>query len=640
MRRTVLTSFVLAQAFLQLVSIAQPGNGSDHGNPVSLTVARAAPPPATTLPIGQLVHDGPATPEQLSLLIPVTGKLPTTAIATLRYKPSLSTNWIDGHPLHRIRPDFTLKTGAPVAVIDAFAWPIIGLLPGTSYDVEVTVTSGAVTVKRTNQFITRSLPGDAGAPTEGKRINSAYSTSQIQAILDGMNPGDVIEFADGTYDLLAELVLNRSGQPGNPIYIRGQSRNGVVLKRATRVFHIWTAKDIIIENLTIQGSGVDSGLAASSVGIEFLDNAVPQERITVRHVILTGIDQGIIASGETQGLLVYDNTLLGNNGWNQDEYANNGSGTPGPGDGIPDIEQNVFWHDDGILLPGLGNVAFNNTLHGFGDAMAVCSHTDRSVALAECRGIHYYRNDILMTGDDGTEGDYAFRNITFYDNRLHNTMTFVSLDPLYGGPYVAARNISINVGRSPYKFNNTNTGHFIYNNTVIRTNGNEGGWGWAQPKNGPLRAWGYQNNILIYQGTGNLMAMSSTGQTPIDFSHNCFYPADRQVWWTNSGGNFSNLLAAYNGLPATTPVFSGLTKRHASDLGCEANPFATPIDLGTNFRTELAPNYIPELSLTTVARHSGVKIANITDGSQDPNLPDRGAIITGISTPQWGDRTP
>src|SRR5215475_7257414 len=34
---------------------------------------------AWALPLGALVHDGPATPEQISLLLPVTGTLPPTA---------------------------------------------------------------------------------------------------------------------------------------------------------------------------------------------------------------------------------------------------------------------------------------------------------------------------------------------------------------------------------------------------------------------------------------------------------------------------------------------------------------------------------------------------------------------------------
>src|SRR5207249_5416083 len=75
-----------------------------------------------TLPLGALVQDGPATPEQISLLLPVTGSLPQTATASVRYKPSSTSSWITGHPLYRIQPLYS-ETPAVGSVPDAFAWP-------------------------------------------------------------------------------------------------------------------------------------------------------------------------------------------------------------------------------------------------------------------------------------------------------------------------------------------------------------------------------------------------------------------------------------------------------------------------------------------------------------------------------------
>src|SRR5215471_5892586 len=118
-----------------------------------------------SLPIGALVHDGPATPEQISLFLPVTGSLPQTATASVRYKPSSSASWTTGHPLFRIQPSFSASPDVG-SVPDAFAWPIIDLVPGTSYDVEVSVTSGSTTDIRTASFTTRALPGSAGAPNK------------------------------------------------------------------------------------------------------------------------------------------------------------------------------------------------------------------------------------------------------------------------------------------------------------------------------------------------------------------------------------------------------------------------------------------------------------------------------------------
>ena len=585
---------------------------------IALAVFGAAPSTATTrgtLPLGALVHDGPATPEQLSLIVPVTGALPTTATANLRYRASGTGTWLAGHPLHRIRSAFAEVPGAG-SVPDAFAWPIIDLTPGTAYDVEVTVVSGAVTDVLAGSFTTRALPVGAGAPN--KHIAAGATLATIQAVMNALNPGDVIELANGTYNLTGNIQLTRSGSIGSPIHIRGASRDGVVLSRtaAGRVFQVLAANHVIIENLSIQGTGVDSGTDASSVGIEFWNGAPSQTRITVRNVTMRGVDIAIKAYGEISEFIAYDNSFFGNNTWTQAL-----------------ITTNATWNDDGICLPGFGNVAFNNTLRGFGDSFAY------TVDGAEAVGVHFYRNDIRSTGDDAIEGDYAHRNLSFYDNRVHNSATLLSLDPLYGGPLLAARNISINTQRSPFKFNSTNTGQFIYNNTIVRTTGNGAhqSWGWVQFNNGPQRAWGYRNNELVYQGTGDLLAIEAGSNDPIDFTHNSWFP-DGDVWWSSSGGSYSNLAMAYAGLPLTTPVFGSAPRRHEQDNITTVNPWTTNVALAADFLTEVTATYLPTPAMATAIRNTGVAIAGITDGFSGV-APDRGAIIGGRMPVAYGDRS-
>jgi hypothetical protein len=567
-----------------------------------------------------LLHDGPATPEQLSFFIP--GSFPAGATATVRYRKVGSPTWIVGHPLHRIRPEFA---DSRMTVEDGFAWPIIGLTPGTSYEVEVTITHGAQSTVDTGVMTTRVLPAAAGAPT--KRISAGATSAQIQAILDNVVPGDVVQISVGKYSV-DNLLLRRSGTVSQPIHVRGESRGKVVLRDGTgAIMHLLDASDLVVENLTLEGSGVDSGIAASSKGVTF-DNSYIPERVTIRNTTITGVDRGIDVAGETIQVLVYNNTLIGNNQWDQDFYPYNGKGPPGSGDGKLDVDQNVFWNDDGIRITGQGNAAFNNTLSGFGDALAV-ENGYKSI------GVHFYRNDILMTGDDAIEGDYGYRNITFYDNRVHNAMTLVSIDPIWGGPFLAARNIGINIGRGPYKLIKNNTGHFFYNNTVVRTHNPKLLWGWKIYADGDQRAWGYRNNILIYRGGGNLLAMDAGGQDPIDFTHNSWFP-DKQVWWSVTEGLFENLSAAFRSLGATTPVFSGSARRHEADNISEYDPFVTNIDLGPDYHTLVSPLCKPDLSNGTAPKNSGAVISNITDGFSG-NAPDRGALISGVPPPIWGD---
>jgi hypothetical protein len=461
-------------------------------------------------------------------------------------------------------------------------------------------------------------------------ISAGATSSQIQAILDTVVPGDVVQIGAGIY-CVDNLLLRRSGTVSQPIHVRGESRGKVVLRDgAGAILHLLDASDLVVENLTLEGSGVDSGIAASSTGITF-DNSYIPERVTIRNTTITGVDRGIDVTGEARQVLAYNNTLIGNNQWNQDFYPRSGQGPPGSGDGKLDVDQNVFWNDDGIRITGQGNAAFNNTLSGFGDALAM-EYGHRSI------GVHFYRNDIRVAGDDAIEGDYGYRNITFYDNRVHNAMTLVSLDPIWGGPFLAARNIGINIGRGPYKLIKNNTGHFFYNNTVVRTNNQRLLWGWKISDDGDQKAWGYRNNILIYRGSGNLLAIDAGGQNPIDFTHNSWYP-DRQVWWSVTEGLFENLSAAFGSLGATAPVFSGSTRRHEGDNISENDPFVTSIDLGPDYHTQVDTLYSPWLSSGTAPKNSGAIIPNITDGFSG-DAPDRGALISGIPPPIWGDGSP
>ena len=580
------------------------------------------PGSGTNLPVGSLVHDGPATPEQLSLFIPVTGPLTQSATVTVRYKPSSSGTWINGHPMYRIRPTLS-ETPVIGTVPDAFAWPIIDLSPGTSYDVEATISDGVTTEIQTQSFTTRALPATAGAPN--KTITAGSSQATIQAAFDALNPGDVIQFQNGTYNI-DSVQIHRSGTIGSPIYIRGASRGGVILHSNGRVLQVNTSADVVIENLTIIGSGVDGGTAAPSVGIEYADGATIA-RLTVRNVTMTGVDRAItsasfVAPFTGSQYLIYNNTFIGNNLW-----------TPAFTD------TNIGWNDDGIEIGGSGNVAFNNTLKGFGDSMAYASSVGGDTQTINI-GVHFYRNDIRNSVDDLTEADHAFRNVSFYDNRSYNSMSCVSLDPLYGGPMLIARNICVNVGRQFGKWNSTNSGQFVYNNTILNTTSRYATTdppaesGWYNANNGNQNSLGYRNNILVYRGSGSkTIRLDNDGYNPVDWSFNSWYP---NLNFQFKSTNYANLAAVIAGVSTVTPVFSGLTKPFISDNITISNPWTDTITLGADYHTEITTIVTPVLSNGTTPKNSGVAIPGITDGFSGGS-PDRGAVISGRAAVSYGD---
>lgn len=582
-----------------------------------------------SLNLGALIHDGPPTPEQLSLYLPLTGAVDLSAKASVLYRKYGDLNWIQAHPLHRLRPDFAEPSPF---LLQGFAGVIFDLSPGVEYEVQVSVSVGSVTDVRTLRAKTRALP----TYTVGtkKIIHAGSNSATIAAQFGQMNAGDVIEFENGTYDLsdIGSIEISRSGTETAPIVIRGASRDGVIIKRSSgKILYFVTANHIIVENLTLEGPGIDSGTASASHAIQMWTD-YNQKDLTFRNLTIRGVDQGIVGGSTMEQIMVYNCTLQGNNKWDQDFYGVSGAGAPGAGDGVRDGEQNVFWDDDGIRIPGHGNVAFNNSLNGFGDALAVNSGLD-NVA------VHFYRNDITMTGDDGFEGDYGVRNMSFYDNRIHNAMTFVSFDPMFGGPVYVFRNIAINIRRGPYKLNSTNTGLLIYNNTIVTTNGMNGDdapWAWVQYNNGPIQAWSFRNNILIRRNVTKLMALESDGNSLLDFTNNAWYP-DGAIWWTNSGRSFNNLADSIAGQPATTPLYGTSTHRHDHDLITEANPFDVDILLGVNYRQITPTLYLPRLKSTSPLKSSGVAIPGITDGFTGV-APDMGAVLTGRPVPIYGDK--
>jgi hypothetical protein len=514
----------------------------------------------------------------------------------------------------------TPDVGGPI--LDGFAWVIIDLQPNTQYEVEVAVTDGSNSVTKTLLHSTRGLPPAAGAVTIN--IPAGASASQIQAAINGAATGAVIQFADGTYDLGTAQIDITSGTPK---YIRGQSRTGVVIRKSSggSVFRlVANSTDIVFENFTIQGPGVDGGISNLCVAFGQYSEA-SATRLTIRNVTAAGIDTAAAMWNVSQGL-VYDSVFIGNNEWKTSPLNFLGS--------------NLTWNDDGINIPGLGNCIFNNTMSGFGDTFSCAQHSG-GIGYSDTRGYHVYRNDVRNGCDDAFEVDYGRRNITFYDNRFHNVMNTQSLDPLFGGPFISARNVFINLYRArPYKWNSENSGQFVYNNTIVTTQAVESAtWFWYQPNNGDQRSYGFRNNIHVNKSPSAsfsiVLWLESLGHNPIDWTHNSWYP-DKQFRW-NTDAYYNSLAEAQAGLRATTPIFSGSSRRMQNDNIVTSNPWTTAVTLGATSATEVTATYTPVLGAGN-AKNTGVVIPNITDGYSG-TAPDRGALIEGRPIPRYGDRT-
>ncbi len=581
-----------------------------------------------------LVQDGWPTPEQIAVFLP-DDSFPESMTATMRYKLTTDSKWTTGHELYQILDD--PKKPDDTAADWGFAWVITGLYQGSNYDVEVTTHDGGTDTVYTETMHTRSLP--AAAPPVTTTISAGSTEAQIESIFSSTSPGDVIQLENGTYTTTG-LSINVDGEAGNPIYIRGESRDGVIISDPSGTIFAINSSHIVVENMTLQGSGVDNGITPISKAFNHWSAGTPDVKtgerdITLRYITATGIDKVFNNDSHVNQVLIYECIFQGNNQWDQDYYPYSGSGAPGAGNGTNDVEENLFWNDTAIRFGGNGNATFNNTFSGFGDTFK-CEGGNPGV------NMHAYRNDIQMAGDDCFEADKGHRNITFYDNRCQNMQTLVSVDFIRSGPMIAFRNIAINIGRQVWKLNNRNKGYFLYNNTVVHTVPRVEGLDysraiWLQFNNGSQTYWGHQNNILIYQNApidSYTALIEPVLNTPIDFTHNSWYP-DGRTKWSKSGGIFNSLAEAIVGLPATTPVFGDSTQRMENDIISELQPFETAIIIGSDYFTEVTTLYTPTLKATSVNKNSGTPIAGITDGYRGA-APDRGAVIDGLDLVTYG----
>lgn len=605
----------LAVAIL-LALPASSGFLNIKGKPLS--VAAGDP---VDFPLGTLSLDGPTTPEQIALYMNVTGSLSQSATATCLIKPTSGGSNTPCHNLYRIQP--SLSSSGDETVVDAFAWPILDLTPGTSYDITVQVCVGPTCDTKNLTTTTRALPATAGAATV--TITAGSSAATIEAAFNGAANGAVVQLNNGTYNVCT-IDLTSGGTSGAPKYFHGQSRAGVIINctDGSRGINI-SDDDIIIENFTLNGCATNYNSTQQDCPSPIVLNRADLNRVTVRDVTVNGFDGCFGFPSTEQGfqILFYYNHFVGNDPWNQAQ-----------------LENNYPWSDDCIRVPGAGNAFFNNTLEGYGDTWALAL----SDGAVYSRDNFFYRNDVIKSLDDGVEFDYSSRNNAVYDNRYTNTSTFISCDPCYAGPVVAARNLVVNPARGPLKFQSAGSGMFVFNNTFIKTRGY---WAvptlntsaesiWLNPDNGDQNSLAVVNNVWVYRGPGTKeIVLDNNGYNPADISHNSWYPDLVFHFKGNDRINLATLKA--DASTNSTPVFGASSSLFSSDNITVSNPWNETVTFpGANYQTEVTTLYDLTIANGDQAKNSGTVVLGITDGYTGV-APDRGHAIAGRTPVDYGD---
>ena len=524
--------------------------------------------------IGEIEID-PATLHTVGLSLPVLdGDEDFDASVRVAYREVNSPTWKEALPLQRVRPD-TLSRAVPsqFAIAEQFAGSIFDLDPNSVYEVRLTIEDpDGGTLMRTARATTRAVPPDA---PESPHVVDVESGDALASALAQAKPGDVITLAKGRYN--GPFRLERSGTGANPIVVKGRDRDSSIIDSPGEEYGVRvTGSHVHLEDMTIRSSTWGIALTNAS-------------DVVIRGTVITNVHYGINGrGGANRNLYICDNFLEGR------------------GVHWPDTSGRT-WNYEGIVVTGAGHVICHNTLAGFGDALGLSQPVE-----IPNRGIDFYGNDVLWGGDDGIELDYSERNVRAFRNRFGNVAMGISLQPVWGGPVYAVRNLIYNTAIAPYKLNQEPSGFFILHNTSIRR-----GWAWLQ-YGAYVSNFSFHNNLTI--GTDRPVYLTPYLQLAgIDYNG---WSPDGEFKFDYSWSDFAS--------------FSRESPYEAHGRLLTVPVFVTAIAVPPMFESFMPPP-TPMLDAGSNAVDAGRRLPNINDDFIGEG-PDIGVLERGFEAPHYGIR--
>ena len=515
------------------------------------------------------------------------------ATVAVRYRPTGGSAWKDGLPLFRVHPE-TLQGNVPPP---QFAGSLFDLRPNTAYEIELhAVDPDGFDQTKTISGTTRPVPGDPASP----HVVNVDPTS-LGAALSAAAPGDVITLANGTY---GAFMIPKGGTAVDPVVIRGQSTNGVIVDAAgcgaCNAIEIY-ADYVHIDHVTVQHG----------------QRAIRWQKVdatggVVRYVHVRDVTQGIHGKGNNTDFYVADNVLEGRLVWPVTYGSDNA------------LEAD--W--DGIVMNGSGHVVAFNTISGFADALQMNTYGSPG------RADDFYGNDILWTYDDGIELDSTGGNARCFRNRFTNTYDTLSFQPIYGGPAYVWRNVIVNVANENMKLHalgggppdgSETSGILVYNNTFLKL----GAAIQTSTPNATHNAH-FLNNIFYGKLTGDHAVAYDQPivDGTISFDYNGYSPDGNFEFGDNNGAGgvtYDNFAAVQAGA-----IYEGHGLLFASSV------FASGLVPPSDATKLMAPQDVT-LAAGAAVLDKGVALPNITDGFLGP-APDLGALELGCPVQQYGPR--
>ncbi len=258
----------------------------------------------------------------------------------------------------------------------------------------------------------------------------------LQAAADNALPGDTFHIAAGVYQ---PFEINLSGTAEAPIAWLGPADGEAVIDGQG------TNRGIV----TIEGIEQDDGVAYHVIqGLTIRNgnwgiDASHSHHIGVFNNQIDNVDYGFLNRRTTEHN--HDQQVCGNKITGRTTYPSSDT------------------LRKGIRIKGDNNITCFNTVRYFAD----CISTDEEGL--DTRGSDIVGNDVSLCSDDGIEIDHDNSNMRVWQNRVSNSKSGISAQPLIGGPAYVFRNIIINVDERTIKLHNNLSGIVLMHNTGFRS---------------------------------------------------------------------------------------------------------------------------------------------------------------------------
>ena len=596
----------------------------------------------------------------------ITGDDNRNATATVEYRETGAAGWRIAQPLLRIGGFHVGRSSDWLdhLVPPGLAGSVLDLKPATAYEVRITVQDPDGVTGEAQKVVTVRTRAEPQSPTGGKvyhvfppgkgadwtknQFNNLYKAyygglgnlGDFNVVWERIiQPGDTILVHAGVYQANLNhytdptgLVpdgtywLTAKGTKEKPITIKAAGDGEVVFDGAgcEVLFNMMAADWHIIEGLTFRNCGY--GIFAGQ------QRVAGCQGLTVRNCRFENVRDGIFTLWNgAADFYIADNVFLG---------RNSREGRTGWGD----AKDGFLKSNTAITLQGTGHVVCHNAIAYFWQGY----HMGTAFQGFERGGVacDFYDNDLCMLIDDGVEVDGCVRNIRVLRNRIVDTGTVFSAQPVYGGPAYFIRNVAYGNGNA-LKFHEAwPSGLLVYHNTLSTG---------SACSRGSYTVARFANNLFLYAGNGGSMAFPSAGHgvasdyngygqgvlriTTIDGAAPIMDKA-RDPYWPLKKHPTQKERTDYPNLAEFQKATGLETHSRNVDYAVLA-AMSAPVPK-KNWK-EPDSVHVPsslnfQLNTAGAAVDNGVPLANVNDGFAG-SAPDLGAYEVGHPAPHYGPRT-